>query len=240
MDSLLQNISSYMSGSNVMFPLLYLIAFLAGILASLSPCSLGILPLIIGYVGGYSKEGNKKLFIQMISFSLGLSAVLSVIGVICAVTGRAFTSFASPIVILLFASVIIVLGLNLVGILDINFPAVVKKMPQNKAGGLFLLPFTVGAFFALASSPCSSPILATIMAIATVSSNILFAVGLLFFFALGQCVIIIIFALFTSTLKHMNMLAKYSSVFMKISGVLLILTGLAIYYYIFSGVINQA
>ena len=235
MDNLLQAFSQYSAGGVIM-PILIVIAFFAGILASLSPCSLSILPLIIGYVGGYSKESSKKLFIQMLSFSLGLSAVLSIIGVICAITGRAFTSFASPILILLFASVIVIMGLNLLGFIDIQFPAIVKKMPQNKSGSLFIFPFLVGTFFALASSPCSSPILASIMAVATISTSILFSIALLFAFAMGQCIIIIIFALFTSTLKHTGKVAKYSEILMKISGVILILAGLFIYYSIFSSI----
>lgn len=236
MDNIIHAFSAYSSGSGFIFPLMFLVSFFAGILASLSPCSLGILPLIIGYVGGYSQKGNKKLLVQMISFSFGLSLVLSIIGVVCALSGRAFTSFASPVVIILFASVIIILGLNLVGILEIHFPAIVKKMPQNTTGSLFLFPFLVGTFFALAASPCSSPLLASIMAVATISSNILFSIALLFCFALGQCLIVIFFALFTSTLKHMNALAKYSSILMKASGILLILTGLYIYYSIFSSI----
>lgn len=236
MNNLLQVFSVYSAGNAFVMPLLLVVAFFAGILSSLSPCSLGMLPLIIGYVGGYSKQGNKRLFIQMLSFSFGLSLVLSIIGVICALSGRAFTGFASPIVLLIFASVIIILGLNLVGFLDFQFPAIIKKMPQNKTGGLFLLPFLVGTFFALASSPCSSPILAGIMAIATISSNILFSIALLFSFALGQCIIVIAFALFTSTLKHMNSLAKYSGILIKLSGVLLIITGLFIFYSIFRNI----
>ena len=236
MDNLLQAFSLYSAGNNFILPILILIAFFAGILSSLSPCSLGILPLIIGYVGGYSKENNKKLFIQMLSFSLGLSLVLSIIGVICAITGRAFTSFASPIVILLFASVIVIMGLNLLGIIEIQFPAIIKKMPQNKTGSIFLFPFLIGTFFALASSPCSSPILASIMAIATISTSILFSISLLFSFALGQCIIIIFFALFTSTLKYTGKFAKYSEILMKISGTILIIAGLFIYYSIFTSI----
>lgn len=236
MDNLLQTFTLYSSGNNFILPILIIVAFFAGILSSLSPCCLGILPLIIGYVGGYSKEDNKKLFIQMLSFSLGLSLVLSIIGVICAITGRAFTSFASPILILLFASFIIIMGLNLLGIIEIQFPAIVKKMPQNKSGSLFLFPFLIGTFFALASSPCSSPILASIMAVATISTSILFSIGLLFSFALGQCIIIIVFALFTSTLKHTSKFAKYSEVLMKMSGIILILVGIFIYYAIFTNI----
>ena len=136
MDNLVQAFSLYSANNNYIYPILLGIAFLSGILASLTPCSLGILPLIIGYVGGYSKESNKKLFIQMLSFSFGLSLILSIIGIICALTGRAFTSVASPIVILIFASVIVILGLNLLGVIEIQFPSIIKKMPQSW-GNLF-------------------------------------------------------------------------------------------------------
>ncbi len=234
MDNIIQNLSLYSSSNALIMPLLVAAAFLAGILASLSPCSLGILPLIVGYVGGYSKENNKKLFIQMIAFSLGLSLVLSIIGVICALTGRAFTSFAPPVVILIFASIIVILGLNLLGVIEINFPRIIKKMPQNNKGSLFIIPFIVGTFFALAASPCSSPILAAIMAVAAISKSIIFSILLLFAFALGQCVIIIFFALFMSSLKKIGAFAKYTDILMKICGVILILAGAFIYYSIFS------
>lgn len=236
MDNLLQVFTSYSSGNNFILPILLVVSFFGGILSSISPCSLGMLPLIIGYVGGYSKENNKKLFIQMLSFSFGLSIVLSIIGIICAITGRAFTNIASPIIILLFSSIIILMGLNLIGFLDIQFPTIIKKMPEKKAGSLFLFPFLVGAFFALAASPCSSPILASVMAVATLSTNILFSIALLFFFALGQCIIVIIFALFTSTLKRMNTLAKYTDKLMKISGWIFIFTGIFIILYILKGI----
>ncbi len=236
MDSLVQMFSVYTGGGGAMVPLLLGGAFIAGIIASISPCSLGILPLIIGYVGGYSKERNKKLFFQMLSFSIGLSAVLSVIGVLCALTGRAFTGFATPILLILFSSFIIVLGLNLAGFIEIQFPAIIKKMPENKKGSLFIFPFITGCIFALASSPCSSPILASILALAAISSDYLFSIALLFCFALGQCLIIIFFALFTSTLKHMGALAKYTEFLVKFSGIILILTGIYILYSVFTGI----
>lgn len=236
MDNLIQTFSAYSAGNNFVLPIILVIAFFAGVLSSLSPCSLGILPLIIGYVGGYSKETNKKLFIQMIAFSLGLSLVLSIIGILCAITGRAFTAIASPIIIIIFASIILIMGLNLVGFLDIQFPTIIKKMPQNKTGSIFVFPFLIGTFFALASSPCSSPILASIMALATISNNLIFSIALLFSFAIGQCVIIIVFAMFTSILKNRGSFAKYSEILMKVSGILLILTALAIFYRIFSNI----
>ena len=41
--------------------LLLVLAFLGGIVASASPCSLGLLPVVIGYVGGNDQKKDIKL-----------------------------------------------------------------------------------------------------------------------------------------------------------------------------------
>ena len=108
-------------------------------------------------------------------------------------------------------------------------------MPQNKNNGIVFFPFVIGVFFALAASPCASPILASIMAFATVSSNILFSVALLFSFAIGQCVIVVFFALFAQAVKYTAKMAKYSEMIMKFCGLILVLAGCYIWYSIFLG-----
>ena len=70
--------------------ILLIASFLGGILASISPCSLAMLPLIIGYVGGYSKETPFKTFLQLCFFILGTAIVFTTIGTICALTGSVF------------------------------------------------------------------------------------------------------------------------------------------------------
>jgi threonine/homoserine/homoserine lactone efflux protein len=51
---------------------------------------------------------------------------------------------------------------------------------------------------------------------------------------MGQCIVVILFALFASALKNAQKFARFSSLLMKISGFILIGAGLYIYYRIFS------
>lgn len=214
--------------------LLLLISFFGGILASISPCSLGVLPLIIGYVGGYSDNDKLKTFIQLCSFVLGLGFVLTVIGLICAVTGNVFRSIGGAYFILFLASLILVLGLNLLGMIDINFSPLIKKIPQNKASGLFLYPFLIGMVFALSTSPCSTPILAGIMSFAVLSKKLLLAALMLFLFSIGQGMIIVLAGVFTSFLKGVKNIANISEILLKVSGVLLVVSALIIYIKMFA------
>lgn len=211
-----------------------LASFLGGVIASVSPCSLAMLPIIIGYIGGYSKEKPVKTLLQMLFFVLGTAVVFTAIGIICAVTGKVFISFMGSYFGLIIGSFLIVMGLKLLDILDFEFPVIVKSIPKNEGGFAFLYPFLIGMVFALAGTPCSTPILAGIMAFASVSENILFAVLMLFLFALGQGIILIIAGVFTSSVKNMQSFVKVSEFLLKASGVLLILSGLYIFYKIFS------
>lgn len=211
-----------------------LVAFLGGVLSSLSPCTLGMLPLIIGYVGGYGDSNKFKTFIQLSSFVFGLAFVLSIIGVICAVTGSVFATFGGAYFVLFLASLILVLGLNLLGIIDLNLSPIVKRVPKGSSTSLFIYPFIVGSLFAFAASPCSTPILAGVMSFATLSKNLVFAGLMLLFFSLGQGIIVILAGVFTSFLKGVQKFSNISEILMKVSGVLLILASVLIYIKVFS------
>lgn len=211
-----------------------LASFFGGLIASISPCSLSMLPIIIGYIGGYSEDKPILTFFKMLVFILGTAVVFTTIGIICAVSGKVFISFFGSYFGLIIASFLIVMGLKLLDILDFDFPILVKAIPQNKSEYAFLYPFLIGMLFALAGTPCSTPILAGIMAFASVSENILFAILMLFLFAIGQGLILILAGVFTSTVKNMQSFIKISEILLKLSGLLLIISGLYIFYKIFA------
>ena len=233
MENFVQSFSNYMTTGQFSFIFL-LMAFLGGVVASLSPCTLGMLPIIIGYVGGYSEEKSLKTAIQMLFFVLGLSLVLSVVGILCAVGGKVFVAVGGTYWVLFMAGLILIFGLNLLGVLELQIPVIVKQMPQNRNNNIVLYPLIIGGMFALASTPCSTPILAAIMSFAALSKNIVIATIMLFLFSLGQGIIIILAGVFTSFLKNTKSFMGISNFLMKGSGILLIIAAFYIYYKAFS------
>ena len=233
LEQLSANLAQYMQQGEFS-PILLLISFLGGILSSISPCSLGMLPLIIGYVGGYGDSNKFKTFVQLSSFVFGLAFVLTIIGVICALSGKVFASFGGAYWVLFLASLILIFGLNLLGLIELNLSPLVKKFPKGNSTSLFIYPFIIGALFAFAASPCSTPILAGIMSFATLTNNMILAGLMLLCFSIGQGVVVILAGVFTSFLKGLRNFSSISEVLMKISGVLLVVGALLIYFKIFS------
>ena len=218
-------------------PILFVLSFLGGLIASISPCSLAMLPIIVGYVGGYSDAKPIKTFIQMLFFVFGTAIVFSIIGIICAITGKVFISFAGGYFGIILAGIILVMGLKLLGILDFELPVLVKEMPKYEHTNTYLYPIILGGIFALAGTPCSTPILAGIMAFASLSASISHAIIMLFLFSLGQGLILILAGFMTSHLKNWKGFYNFSDMLLKISGGLLVLASIYIFYKIFAPLI---
>lgn len=210
-------------------------AFLGGLISSISPCSLSMLPLIIGYIGGYSDEKPLKTLLQMIVFVIGSGIVFSIIGAICALTGKMF--IGNPYFALIVASIVMIMGLKILGFLEFDLPPIIKEIPKNEFNNDFLYPLILGAVFALIGTPCSTPILASIMAFASISAKISSAVIMLFLFSIGQGLILILAGFITSKIKTSEKFYQLSEKIMKFSGILLILVSLYIFYKIFGGIL---
>jgi cytochrome c-type biogenesis protein len=215
--------------------LLFGASFLGGLISSISPCSLSMLPLIIGYIGGFSEEKPLKTLVQMIFFVIGSGLVFSIIGAICAITGKMF--IGNPYFALFVASIIMVMGLKILGVIDFELPVMIKEIPKNKMNNDFLYPILLGAVFALIGTPCSTPILASIMAFASMSAKVSYAVIMLFLFSIGQGLIFIVAGFLTSKLKSGKNFYKFSETIMKISGILLLAVSLYIFYKIFGSIL---
>ena len=201
-------------------PFTIFLVFSAGLLTSLGPCSLSLLPVTIAYIGG--TENNK---FKLISFSAGIVFSLVALGAASGFLGKIYGQMPSYYTSFV-ALIAIIMGLNLLGILKFQFPngPDLKKI-EEKIPSL-IAPFAIGTTFGLASSPCITPVLATLLAWVSQAKNPTISIIFLFFFGIGQVTPLIIAGATAENLKKFLELRKYSQVIPTISGIFLVFLGL--------------
>lgn len=80
----LESLSRLISESFWLAPIL---ALIAGVLTSVSPCSLSTIPLIIGYVGGTGNDNLKSLQI-IAGFACGMAITFTALGTAASLLGK--------------------------------------------------------------------------------------------------------------------------------------------------------
>lgn len=126
----------------------------------------------------------------------------------------------------LVASVCFVIGLQMLGVLRIPEPVwfgrLREKVTTRGLWGAFLLGLVSG----FVASQCGTPVLAVILTyVMAEQSSLLYGAVLLFIYALGRGVPIILAGTFTAVLKNLRGLGKWSISIERISGVVLLLVG---------------
>lgn len=197
------------------------IILLTGLLTSLTPCMLSMLPLTIAYIGGYESRGRLSSFVQSVYFALGLATTLAVLGVGAAVFGKVYGQIGVGLPILVSA-IAIIMGLNLLEIIPLKLPNwgntdwVGKNIPDS------LRSYLLGLTFGLVASPCSTPVLITLLAYIANTQNILLGTVFLLSYALGYVSPLILAGTFTGTLKKLLSLRMVTQWINPISGGLLL------------------
>jgi cytochrome c biogenesis protein CcdA len=178
---------NYLSQSLSENPFLaYLGVFVGGILSSSSPCVLATIPLVIGYVGGYSGGDRRKALLYSLTFILGLSITFTILGAIASFIGGLF-GIISRTWYFIVGGVAIAIGLHLIGLFEWNLPVPVHLQPKQKG---ILGAFLLGIFFGIVSSPCATPVLALILTFVASKGEVAYGTSLLFVYALGHCALI--------------------------------------------------
>ena len=197
------------------------IIFLAGLVTSLTPCMLSMLPITVGYIGGYESEGRLQAAAQSSWFALGLATTLAVLGIIATTIGKVYgqIGIGLPIVV---SFVAIAMGLNLLEILPLRFPSlgatdwIGDDLPRG------VRSYLLGLTFGLIASPCSTPVLATLLTWVATTQNLVLGGGLLIAYALGYVMPLVIAGTFTASIKKILELRRWSSWINPVSGALLL------------------
>ena len=201
------------------------LAFVGGLIASVSPCILAMLPINLSYIGTRNITSRRDAFIKAGLFVLGNVIILSLFGLASSFAGAVMVEYRGHINVVVGA-IILVMGFGLLGLIKI-------PLPEINVDGSNFGPFGVGLTFALVSSPCASPVLFAVLAAAGASGSQPLAVMTMVSYALGYTIIIFLASLLTGFAKQANLLLKYSEGITKFGSVALILAGI---YYLITGV----
>ena len=200
------------------------LSFAGGLIASVSPCILALLPVNLSYIGTRKITSRWDAFVKAGSFVLGAVTVLSLFGLFSSFAGLVIVEYKGYINIAV-GLIIFLMGLSLLEIIRLPLPQVDLDLPI--AG-----PYGVGFTFALVSSPCASPVLFAVLAAAGASGSQLIGTLAMASYALGYTAVIFFSSLFTGLAKQANNLLEYSETIVRVGSVALLLTGA---YYVVTG-----
>jgi cytochrome c-type biogenesis protein len=209
------------------------IAFAAGILSFLSPC---VLPLVPGYVAQISgvsvdnlkvgKGSRRAVILNSLAFNAGLSVIFLLLGTTAGLVGSAIIS--NPWVRIIGGLVIIVFGLQLIGLLKIGtLYKDTRFFSSDKPTGM-LGSATLGVAFAAGWTPCIGPILGGIIGLAATSGGWRSGLVLSAFYSAGLAVPFLLtgiginkfLSFYTNFRKHLHKVEVVSGVVLILVGVL--------------------
>lgn len=162
-------------------------AFMAGVLTAFTPCSLSSVPLVVAYVGGASPGSSKTSLKYSVAYSLGMALTFTTLGVVASLAGHMVRSTGSWWYVLL-GILMILMALQTLGIITI-IPGATLSGASKKRGtiGAFVTG-VLGGFF---SSPCSTPVLVVLLALAAEQGTVVMGALLLVVYSLGHSVLAI-------------------------------------------------
>ena len=194
----------------------------AGLLTSLTPCMLSMLPITVGYMGSYELESRAQVVGQSVWFATGLATTLAGLGLVASSLGWVYGQVGVGLPILVSA-IAILMGLNLLEALPLpplpsfnstdflqnNIPRSVKS-------------YLLGLTFGLVASPCSTPVLATLLAWVGEKGDPVLGASLLLAYTVGYVAPLMLAGIFTASIKRILELRKWSGWITPASGVLLV------------------
>lgn len=184
--------------------LVFLVAFLAGFLVSLTPCIFPMIPITLAVIGSKNSTSRCSSFLLSLVYVLGIATTYSIMGVTAAMTGQLFGNLLGhPVAIVIISLIFFVMALSMYGLFDLNF------LPMNFGGEKMmggmrsqkLKAYFNGILAGLIASPCVGPVLIAILTYVANTQNVVLGFFLLFTYALGFGVLILVLGTYSGILN---------------------------------------
>ncbi|WP_353076710.1 cytochrome c biogenesis protein CcdA [Synechococcus lacustris] len=206
----------------------FALVFGAGLLTSLGPCSLSLLPVSLAYLAGFGTEDSEAAprspWQRSFGFCFGVVAALVLLGTASALLGSLYGQTPEGISVLV-ALLAVLMGLNLLGIVPLRLPAGPDPERWRKRVPPLLAPVAAGLAFGLAASPCTTPVLAVLLAWIAETGRPLLGMALLACFGSGQVLPLLLAGTLAASLPKLLALRSVSRWVPPISGAVLVALG---------------
>ena len=228
-DTWLSQIAEVIGNNMWLAPLL---ALRAGVLTSVTPCSLSSVPLIIGYVGGVGEKNTKKAFAYSAVFSLGTAVTFVTLGIIATSAGKLMGT-SSPVWYIILGVLMVLMALQTWEIF--NFIPSINLISKSKKRG-FIGAFLAGILGGIFSSPCSTPVLIALLAIVAGEGNLIWGILLMLLYSIGHSALVMVAGTSIGFVQKINNSEKYkkAAVILKIvMGTAILLIGFYMFWLAF-------
>lgn len=209
-----------------------ILALVAGILTSFTPCSLSGIPLIIGYVGGTGEKNTKKAFLYSLTFAFGTAITFVMLGIIATSAGKLMGT-SSKLWYLILGVLMILMSLQTWEIF--NFIPSVNLISKNKKRGV-IGAFLAGILGGIFSSPCSTPVLIALLAIVVGKGRLLWGILLMILYSIGHSTLVIVAGTSIGFVQKINSNPKYQkagTILKIVMGIVILIIGLYMFWLAF-------
>ena len=221
-----------------------LVAVAAGLLSFLSPCVLPLFPSYLSFVAGVSFEElqgsvanprtRRAILVNSLLFICGFSLVFIALGAGATLLGQALFAY-QEIIQRVGGLLVVVLGLYVAGWLRIPFLMREWRVELANRPAGYVGAFVVGITFAAGWTPCIGPILGSILTLASVSQTASTGILMLVAYSVGLAIPFLVSALAVERfLVFFDRFKRYLPVVTRISGIILIVLGLLLFFNYFA------
>ncbi len=222
----LETLSTLISKSFWLAPLL---ALLAGVLTSVTPCALTSVPLVIGYVGGTGNNDPKKAFRLSLTFALGMAVTFTVLGTAASLLGKLMGT-TSKWWYLALGFLMLLMALQTWEVYSF-IPSTYLTSKSTRKG--YLGAFIAGILGGVFSSPCATPVLIVLLGIVARSGNVAWGVLLLLLYSIGHSFLVLLAGTSIGFVKKVTSSEKYgvfSKVLKYVMGTAILLIAFYMFY----------
>lgn len=180
--------------------------FAAGLLLSLTPCVLPMLPILSSIIVGQGGTPSRlRGLLLALSYSLGMALVYTALGVAAGLAGEGLAAYLQkPWVLTLFALLLVFFSLSMFGVYELQLPSRftggISEATQRLPAGRFFSVFAMGGLSALIVSPCVAAPLAGALVYLSQTKDVFLGGAALFALACGMSVPLLLLGLSAGTL----------------------------------------